>query len=90
MGYQPPFETTSEINELCIEIAELVGMVHGDAELATSPTLHRELRIRTIRSSLMIEGNTLSEEAVTAIMDGKRVVGPARDIHGFVFAANVR
>lgn len=89
-GYQPPFETTSEINELCIEIAELVGMVHGDAELATSLTLHRELRIRTIRSSLMIEGNTLSEEAVTAIMDGKRVMGPARYIHGFVFAANVR
>ena len=28
----------------------------------------------------MIEGNTLSEEAVTAIMDGKRVLGPARDI----------
>lgn len=80
MGYQPPFEATSGINELCIEIAELVGMVRGDAELATSPTLHRELRIRTIRSSLMIEGNTLSEEAVTAIMDGRRVMGPARDI----------
>lgn len=28
----------------------------------------------------MIEGNTLSEEAVTAIIDGKHVLGPARDI----------
>lgn len=80
MGYQPPFMITNEINELCVEIAELVGMVHRDATLATSPTLHRELRIHTIRSSLMIEGNTLSEDAVTAIMDGKRVLGPAKDI----------
>lgn len=80
MGYQPPFKITNEINELCVEVAELVGMVHHDAELMTSPTLHRELRIHTIRSSLMIEGNTLSEDAVTAIMDGKRVLGPAKDI----------
>lgn len=80
MGYEPPFERTSTIDALCMEIAELVGMLHPSSGLGTSPTLHRELRIRTIRSSLMIEGNTLSEEAVAAIMDGKRVLGPARDI----------
>ena len=80
MGYEPSFERTSEIDDLCMEIAELVGMLHPASGLDTSPTLHRELRIRTIRSSLMIEGNTLSEEAVTAIIDGKRVLGPARDI----------
>lgn len=80
MAYEPPFAQTAEINNLCMEIAELVGMLHPDSELSTSPTLHRKLRIRTIRSSLMIEGNTLSEEAVTAIMDGKRVLGPAKDI----------
>ena len=80
MGYEPPFERTSEIDALCMEIAELVGMLHPSSGLGTSPTLHRELRIRTIRSSLMIEGNTLSEEAVAAIMDGKRVLGPTRDI----------
>lgn len=80
MGYEPPFERTSTIDALCMEIAELVGMLHPSSGLGTSPTLHRELRIRTIRSSLMIEGNTLSEEAVAAIMDGKRVLGPTRDI----------
>ena len=69
MGYEPPFERTPEIDDLCMEIAELVGMLHPASGLGTSPTLHRELRIRTIRSSLMIEGNTLSEEAVTAITD---------------------
>ena len=80
MEYEPPFDRTPEIDNLCMEIAELVGMLHPTSGLGASPTLHRELRIRTIRSSLMIEGNTLSEEAVTAIMDGKRVLGPARDI----------
>lgn len=80
MGYEPPFERTPEIDALCMEIAELVGMLHPSSSLGTSLTLHHELRIRTIRSSLMIEGNTLSEEAVTAIIDGKRVLGPARDI----------
>lgn len=80
VGYEPPFERTPEIDSLSMEIAELVGMLHPTSELGTSPTLHRELRIRTIRSSLMIEGNTLSEGAVTAILDGKRVLGPAKDI----------
>ena len=80
MSYEPPFERTSAIDDLCMEIAELVGMLHPASGLSSSPVLHRELRIRTIRSSLMIEGNTLSEEAVTAIMDGKRVLGPAKDI----------
>lgn len=80
MRYEPPFERTPEIDNLCMDIAELVGKLHPTSSLSTDPTLHRELRIRTIRSSLMIEGNTLSEEAVTAIMDGKRVLGPAKDI----------
>lgn len=80
MEYEPPFKQTQEIEHLGMEIAELVGMLHQNSGLATSPILHRELRIRTIRSSLMIEGNTLTEDAVTAIMDGKRVLGPAREI----------
>lgn len=36
--------------------------------------------IRTIRGTTAIEGNTLSEEKVTAIVSGKRVVGPKREI----------
>lgn len=80
MSYQPPFERTDRIDSLCIEIAELVGMLSPEAPLAKSPTLHRELRIKTIHSSLLIEGNTLDEHAVTAILDGKRVLGNSRDI----------
>lgn len=80
MAYEPPFERNDRIVSLCMEIAELVGMLTPEAPLAKSPTLHRELRIKTIHSSLLIEGNKLDEHAVTAIIDGKRVLGDARDI----------
>lgn len=80
MSYEPPFERNDRIDALCMEIAELVGMISPQAPLAKSPTLHRELRIKTIHSSLLIEGNGLNEQAVTAIIDGKRVLGDRRDI----------
>lgn len=80
MTYEPPFERNDAIDLLCMEIAELVGMLSPQAPLATSPTLHRKLRIETIHSSLVIEGNNLDEKAVTAILDGKRVLGAGRDI----------
>ncbi len=80
VAYEPPFKRNDRIDGLCMEIAELVGMLSPEAPLATSPTLHRELRIKTIHSSLLIEGNKLDERAVTAIIDGKRVLGDARDI----------
>lgn len=80
MTYEPPFERSNRIDELCMEIAELVGMVSPQADLAKNPLLHRKLRIRTIHSSLLIEGNTLDESAVTAILNGKRVLGNTRDI----------
>lgn len=80
MAYEPPFQRNDTIDSLCMEIAELVGMLSPQAPLAKSPTLHRELRIKTIHSSLMIEGNKLDEETVTAILDGKRVLGNSHDI----------
>ena len=63
-----------------MEIAELVGMLTPGTPIAKSPALHRELRIKTIHSSLLIEGNRLDERAVTAIIDGKRVLGDTNDI----------
>ncbi|WP_165252688.1 Fic family protein [Adlercreutzia sp. ZJ304] len=80
MSYEPPFVRTAKIDALCMEIAELVGMLSPETPLAKSPKLHRELRIKTIHSSLLIEGNKLDENAVTAIIDGKHVLGDSRDI----------
>ena len=80
MAYEPSFERTDAIVALCMEIAELVGMLSPQAPLSTSPTLRRELRIQTIYSSLVIEGNKLDKHAVSAIIDGKPVFGDRRDI----------
>ena len=80
MPYEPPFARNDAIDSLCMEIAELVGMIPPDAPLASNPVLHRELRIKTIHSSLLIEGNSLDHEAVTAILGGKRVLGNPHDI----------
>ena len=80
MVYQPPFRKNNRIDLLCMEIAELVGMLSPETPLAKSPVLHRQLRIKTIHSSLLIEGNSLDEAAVTAILDGKRILGNSHDI----------
>ncbi len=78
--YSPPFHMTDEITDLVIEIGELVGAVSVDAGLSTDPMLRRENRIRTVYSSLAIEQNTLSLDQVTDVIDGKRVLGPPKDI----------
>lgn len=76
----PPFEITNEILDAVAEIAELVGQVTATQGLSANPTLRRTNRIRTIYSSLAIEQNTLSLEQVTAVLSGKRVLAPPKDI----------
>jgi Fic family protein len=62
-----------------VEVGELLG--HWAARAGqTSPLLRKENRIRTIQASLAIEHNSLSTEQVTALMEGKRVLAPAKDI----------
>ena len=62
------------------EISELVGRMTASSPLSTSPTLRRANRIRTIHGSLAIEQNTLSLEQVTAVLNGKHVLAPLKDI----------
>ena len=75
-----PFEITDAILADLLEIGELVGHVSSISDLSTSPTLRRENRIKTIYSSLAIEQNSLSLEQVTAVLSGKRVLAPPKDI----------
>ncbi|WP_099142042.1 Fic family protein [Xenorhabdus kozodoii] len=77
--YQPPYTITPDILNRVVEIGELLGRWSMQAETA-SPLLRKENRIRTIQASLAIENNNLSTEQVTAIIDGKRVLAPIRDI----------
>jgi Fic family protein len=78
--YKPPFEITGEILTLAVEIGELVGQISGTAGLAPNPILRRTNRIRSVYSSLAIEQNTLTMEQVTAVLNGKRVLAPPKDI----------
>lgn len=77
---KPPFEITTPILNKVAAIAELVGRVSVLQGLSASPVLRRANRIRTIYSSLAIEQNTLSLEQVTAVLDGKRIIAPPKDI----------
>ena len=79
-GYVPPFTITPEIVRLVSEISETLGgfSVTNPSELP--PVLRRGNRLRSIQSSLAIENNTLTLEQVTAIINGKRVLGHPREI----------
>lgn len=77
---QPPFQITNTIIDRLAEIAELVGRLSCFDHLSTNPTLRHVNRIRTVHGSLAIEQNTLSLEQVTAVIDGKRVLAPPKDI----------
>ena len=79
-NYIPPFQMTDKITYLIAEISEQVGRITVLQEGTISPHLRRGNRIRTIHSSLAIEHNSLSLEQVTAILEGKRVLGNPNEI----------
>ncbi|MDO5296147.1 MAG: Fic family protein [bacterium] len=79
-GYSPLFQMTDEITHLVIDIAELVGIISVDVRFSPNPRLRRINRLRTIQASLAIEQNTLSLAQVSAVIAGKRVLGPPEDI----------
>jgi Fic family protein len=77
---KPPFEITNAMIDFVAEIAELIGKLTSTSRLDSNPTLRRANRIRTIHGSLAIEQNTLSLEQVTAVLNGKQVLAPPKDI----------
>jgi len=79
-SYQPPFTITSDVVSLVAEISGALGRLSAVHEASTSVRLRRINRIRSIQGSLAIEGNTLSESQITAILEGKRVLAPPREI----------
>ena len=77
---QPPFEITNKIVDLVAQVAELAGRLSVSDRLSADPVLRRANRIRTIHGSLAIEQNTLSLEQVTAVLGGKQVLAPPKDV----------
>jgi len=80
MSYQPPYTITPKILHLIAEISENLGRLSVVLEQSSNLRLHRINRIRTIQGSLAIEGNTLTEQQITAILEGKPVIAPPREI----------
>jgi Fic family protein len=77
---KPPYNLTSEILTLVSEVSHKIGEVNASFLTKQSPELRKRNRIRTIQASLAVEGNTLSIDQVTAIIENKRVLGPAKDV----------
>ena len=78
--YSPPLTLNPALLSQVAAIAEVLGRWSARQDVLPSPLLRRENRIHTIQASLAIEQNSLSLEQVTALFDGERVIGPARDI----------
>ena len=79
-SYQPPFAITNHMVKLVSEIAEKIGRLDRYQSLDAKPCLRRNNRIRSIHSSLAIEANSLSIDAVRGVIDGKTVIGPVKEI----------
>lgn len=78
--YTPPYRITDQMMNLVAAISEKVGSISSWQRMNANPRLRRSNRIRTIHASLAIENNTLSLEQVTAIINGKRVLGAPAEI----------
>ena len=80
LSMKPPYGITSEIISLISVISTKLGEVNANYLQKQSPSLRKQNRIKTIHSSLQIEGNTLSEQQVTALIENKHVIGPDKDV----------
>ena len=77
---KPPYDISPKILKLIASISEKLGQVNANYLNKQSPQLRKQNRIKTIHSSLQIEGNKLTEEQITALIEKKRVIGPEKDV----------
>ena len=77
---KPPYDITPKILKLITSISEKIGEINATFLDKPSPTLRKQNKIKTIHSSLKIEGNTLTEEQITSLLENKRVIGPKKDV----------
>ena len=80
MSYQPPFQLTHTMMRHVARIGELIGAWKAANQNQLVPELRRGNRIKTIQASLAVEQNTLTLEQVTAVIEGKTVLGLPKEI----------
>ena len=86
---KPPYLISPKILQLISSISIKLGEVNAFYLNRQSPKLRKQNKIRTIHSSLQIEGNTLTLDQVSAIIDNKIVAGPKKDIQEVLNAIQV-
>lgn len=79
-NYQPPFTISDRTINLISSISGLVAEATIQSGWNSNPRLKKRSRVKTIQASLAIENNSLNINQVTDVMNGKRVLGPQRDI----------
>lgn len=77
---KPPYTITDTILKLVASISEKIGEINATHLYKPTTELRKKNRIKTIQSSLEIEGNTMTEEQITALLENKRVIAPEKDI----------
>lgn len=78
--YVPEYSITPKMLDLSIEITKKLEEIKYYSNLSKEPHLRRENRMKSIYSSLAIEGNTLSLDEVRDVINGVKVIGPEKDI----------
>ena len=80
MIQQPPFTITVKTADYLTKITETVTRLEYGTGFKRDIKLHRQNRVRSIYSSLAIEGNTLSLDEVTDVIEGKLVAGKQAEV----------
>lgn len=89
LSMKPPYDISPKILKLVTSISQKLGEVNANYLNKQSPQLRKQNRIKTIHSSLQIEGNTLTEEQITALIEHKRIIGPKKEVLEVVNAIKV-
>lgn len=79
-GYTPPYQITDKMLQSVASISEKVGQITERSNLETKPHLRRNNKIQSIHSSLRIEANSLSLDQVKDVINGRIVLGAAKEI----------
>jgi Fic family protein len=85
--YTPPCTVSERAVNLIAEISAAIERYHIAVAGVEGLRLRKINRIKTIRGSTAIEGNTLTEEQITAVLEGKRVAAPKKEIDEVLGAA---
>ena len=89
INMKPPYDITPTILKLISSISEKLGEINANFLDKPSPQLRKQNKIKTIHSTLKIEGNTLSEKQITALLENKRIIGPQKDIQEVLNAIKI-